>query len=468
MNVCLGRNTSALFRITPEAKNTMKKILEQFNREDTYLIISDYPEPVTGEGKNHGIAWHTKETTLPFIKTYGHRFVVLAEKGKHKKPEVHEDNHLLVLRVFDQRHHSLFPTILRWLRIFSNIRTVYIHSEFCTSGGIRNVILLIPFLLLIKAMGRKIIYFEHNVVSHFDPLATHFGLKPKSAKIAFFNFGIHWYYRCLGILVDTVVVMDKILKIRMSKYVNEKKIICKPFWIEKKKYQLNKKDARKKLKVSENEFLIIYFGFISWYKGADWLIGQVRNIMEKKPEGIRKKIRLILVGGKAYSLKDKAYYKKFYRELLVNAGKNIQITGFMREDEVGKYFTAADLIVFPYRGYFGASGTLSYAFAYGKPVLLSRHMAEVFQNEDMSQALHEAQLQEKDILFDPTTASFTDMLKKVQKQSFLTKLESFSNIMADKRNMSTLMPRFNADIYQTDERVVAPLPIPVRIAETNR
>jgi len=138
----------------------MKRILEQFNSQNTYLIISDYPEPVSGEGKNHGIAWHTKETTLPFIKEYGHKFVVLAEKGKRNEPEVYEDNHLLVLRVFDQRHHSLFPTILKWLLIFSNIKKVYIHSEFCTSGGLGNFILLIPFLLLIKAMGRKIIYFD--------------------------------------------------------------------------------------------------------------------------------------------------------------------------------------------------------------------------------------------------------------------------------------------------------------------
>jgi len=420
-------------------------MFEQFNSQNTYLIISDYPEPVTGEGKNHGIAWHTRETTLPFIKAYGQKFVVLAENGKHSKPEVYEDNHLLILRVFDQRHHSLFPTILKWLLVFSNIKKVYIHSEFCTSGGLGNFILLIPFLLLIKAMGRKIVYFEHNVVTHFDPIATHFGLKQKSFKLAFYNFGIKWYYRILGIIVDKIIVMDKFLQGRLSQYVDEKKIICKPFWIEKKNYHLTKSQARKTLKVKNNEFLVIYFGFITWYKGADWLIDQIKNLKSKIKN---RRVKLILVGGEAYSLKDKEYYQKFYKEQLEKADKNIQITGFVPEDEVGKYFTACDLVVFPYRGYFGASGSLSYAFAYGKPFILSKNMSEILLNEDMSAALREAGLTKSDVLFDQTSSGFAGMLRKVMGKAHLSKLEKLSTIMAEKRSIAKVMSEFNAAIYE--------------------
>ena len=57
-------------------------IINKFNQESVNLIISDYPERVSPGEKNHGIAWHTHETTVPVANRLGSRFVVLAEKGK--------------------------------------------------------------------------------------------------------------------------------------------------------------------------------------------------------------------------------------------------------------------------------------------------------------------------------------------------------------------------------------------------
>src|SRR3989344_4871124 len=102
-------------------------IIKQFNDESVNLIISDYPERVSPGEKNHGIAWHTHETTVPVANRLGSRFVVLAEKGKNHFSELHANKRILVLRVFDQKHHSLFPTILKWLLTFSKIKKVFIH-----------------------------------------------------------------------------------------------------------------------------------------------------------------------------------------------------------------------------------------------------------------------------------------------------------------------------------------------------
>jgi hypothetical protein len=48
----------------------MKINFEEFNNENTHLIISDYPE-TTGSGeKNHGIAWYTKQLVEPLADNY--------------------------------------------------------------------------------------------------------------------------------------------------------------------------------------------------------------------------------------------------------------------------------------------------------------------------------------------------------------------------------------------------------------
>src|SRR3989338_1685577 len=129
------------------------------------------------------------------------------------------------------------------------------------------MLLLIPFLILIKLTGRKITFFEHNVITRFDGLAAHFDLVPESFKLDLYNYGISWYYRILGALVDRIVVMNEALKKRMERFVAATKVTCIPFWIQPKTYKLNYRESREKLKVEDNEFLIIAFGFITWYKG---------------------------------------------------------------------------------------------------------------------------------------------------------------------------------------------------------
>jgi len=315
------------------------------------------------------------------------------------------------------------------------------------------MLLLMPFLLLIRLTGRKITFFEHNVVTKFDQVATHFNLAPDSLKLKIYNYGIVCYYRLLGLLVDRVVVMNEALKKRIEQFIDPGKIICFPFWIKQKKYKLNYQESRAKLKIAKNEFLLISFGFVTWYKGADWIIDQVRrlNRSRKLSEKIRE-LRLILVGGSAYSLKDREYYQDYLNEQLEKTDGRIRITGFVPESQVGLYFTAADLVVFPYRGFFGASGALNYALSYEKPFLLSSHLAEMTHSGDFNSAIESAGLTAKDILFNLTSKSFSMKLLKVHNREFIVKLKLLSKLLSQKRTIHDLLPKFNQEIYNiTDE-----------------
>lgn len=423
-----------------------KELLSKFNTPDTFLVISDYPEKHAGTEKNYGIAWHTKELLEPLAKNYGLKFVVLAEKGEHTKPELHARNRILVLRVFDQTHPTLFPRILRYLQMFYNIHRVHVHSEFSANGGIKNFILLIPFLTLIKLLGKTITYYTHNVVLDINEIAEHMNLKKNSLGVQFLNFSMKSYYRLLNILVTRFVVMDQIIKKRLSTLVDKHKIVNLPFWIETKKYRLSHSASKDKLGFKRTDFLLVSFGFITYYKGSDWIIDVVKEIRKEHKFA---HIKLVLAGGEAYSLQHKSYYQEYYQKLIdsVKDDANITITGFVAEKDIGLYLTAADLVVLPYRGLIGASGTLTHVLAFKRPFIMSKAMSELLRSEDFQQALKESHLAMKDVTFNHTYPSFKSIITDAHDPHFVHALNMLTKNMTVKRSFNYLLEKCFNEIH---------------------
>ena len=422
-------------------------LIQKFNHQDTFLIISDYPE-VTKQGeKNYGMAWYTKATIEPLAKKYKRCFVVLAENGNNDKPKLYQNGRILVLRIFNQKRPTLFPRILKWLIVFNKIKHIYVHSEFGANGGIKNFALLIPFLLLIKLNGIKITFFAHNVVENFDLLAPHLNIKKGSLKIKIYNIFLRVYNFSLGYVVDQVVVLDPAIKKRINKYINKNKIIVTLIPVKERKHQLSKRRGKAKLGIKNNEFVLLYFGFISHYKGADWLLSQV---LEMNGKIGKKKIKLILARGPAYSLKNKKYYQKYYQQQLETANKDprITITDFVPETEVEKYFTAADLVIFPYRGMIGASGALTHALSYHKPFVVSRGLNPLLESNDFQKGLKKLGLDKKDIIFNLDRNSFSRLLKKSQNKNQLTKLSKLSAFVARQRAFNNWSSDYFDRVYE--------------------
>lgn len=435
----------------------MQNLIQKFNNKNTRLVISDWPEKTKKGEKNYGIAWYTKELYQSLAHDYNMRFVVLGEKGQSNKPQLAAGGRILVLRVFDQRHPTLFPRILHWLSIFNKVKYVDIHSEFCTNGGIKNFMLLFPFMLLIKLASKHITYYSHNVITSFDSIAPHLGYKKNSLLVKILNIGVIAFYKTLGILLDRFVVMDEAIYKRLSFFVSPNKIFLHPFWIEKKN-TVSQKTARTKINVAKNDFILLYFGFITYYKGADWIIKTVKKLRQQNQFT---RINLILAGGEAYSLKDKAYYKKFYAQVLASAKdqKKICITGFVPENAIGIYFSASDLVVLPYRGLIGSSATLSQAITHKKPFVISRAMGEVLKNKDVEFAISKNNINESEISFSHNIKSFANTILKAQDKEILEKLTSVSCDLGIARSKDKLLESCYNQLYAMDQKstkVIAP------------
>jgi len=124
---------------------------------------------------------------------------------------------------------------------------------------------------------------------------------------------------------------------------------------------LSKLDARKLLHIDQQDKVILFFGFIRQYKGLDLLLealadARVRDLNIK-----------LLLAGEFYG--DPAPYlaliKKHHLE------KSIYMhTDFIPNQEVGRYFSAADCVVLPYRSA-TQSGITQVAYHFDLPMIVS-------------------------------------------------------------------------------------------------
>jgi glycosyltransferase involved in cell wall biosynthesis len=122
---------------------------------------------------------------------------------------------------------------------------------------------------------------------------------------------------------------------------------------------VNKEAARKKLQLSPDKKYLLFFGFIRKYKGLDILLEAIKD------ERIKKGNIELIIAGEFYD--DKAAYDT----LLANVGDHVKLfTDFIPNEEVKYYFSAADLIVQPYRSA-TQSGITQVAYHFEKPMIVT-------------------------------------------------------------------------------------------------
>lgn len=121
-----------------------------------------------------------------------------------------------------------------------------------------------------------------------------------------------------------------------------------------------KAEACRKLGLDPNKNYLLFFGFIRKYKGLDIML-EVMNDERIRQSGVR----LILAG---------EYYedRKPYDEMIAKYGlDNVdQFTDFIPNSEVHYYFSAADLVVTPYKAA-TQSGITQIAYYFEKPMIAS-------------------------------------------------------------------------------------------------
>ncbi len=123
----------------------------------------------------------------------------------------------------------------------------------------------------------------------------------------------------------------------------------------------SKKEARRLLKIAEEDKVVLFFGFIRQYKGLDILLEALAN-SKVRDLGVK-----LLLAGEFYG--DSAPYLELIRKYKLEEFIFMH-TDFIPNQEVGRYFSAADCVVLPYRSA-TQSGITQVAYHFDLPMIVS-------------------------------------------------------------------------------------------------
>ncbi|MBK7374184.1 MAG: glycosyltransferase family 4 protein [Ferruginibacter sp.] len=135
--------------------------------------------------------------------------------------------------------------------------------------------------------------------------------------------------------------------------------------------KITKEEAREKLKIKNEELIILFFGFIRKYKGLDILLNAMKLLQNRKPAYRTGRPQTpnikLLIAGEFYE------DRKTYDELISRLGIRdslIMQTRFIRNEEIRYFMCAADLVVQPYRNA-TQSGVTPLAYHFEVPMIVT-------------------------------------------------------------------------------------------------
>lgn len=393
----------------------MKKLISKYNQEDALLVISTYPKKgqvyTAGMG---GVASYTKNNLVPLAKR-GQKIVVLADKEEDDFS--YEEDGILIIRCWRRGSWGLFASILSWIKEFSKVKNVMVQFEFALYDGLFKTLFFPIFLLLLRLSGKRVFLVLHQVIYDLNDLWGHLGWRRGSIFSFVFSKGITLFYLILAAFSNKVVVLESVFAERLVAIgVDKEKIKVIPHGVDNSFKEVSKAGARRILGIRKDEKVVLLFGFLTWYKGSDALVKGFSDFVKKHPQT---KIRLILAGGESQTQKGKKHYRRFVESLYKRANlcNKIKITGYVPEDKIPLYFSASDLLVFPYRTLMSSSGPLSLAFSFETPFAVSYSLSYIFDTFDLKLALKESGLKKSDLVFN----SFAN-LSKFEKTRRLAKV----------------------------------------------
>ncbi len=411
------------------------KFIEKYNRKDSLLIIAGWPKK--RETYSQGVcavSSFTKNTLIALQKENPDRKIVVLTMQIDKK-EIYEEDAMLILRCFKRDQPLSYLGLLKHIFLFNRTKDLLIEFEFSSFGNTFMTGLLVPTILVLFLMKKDINLVIHQVVSDIKGLSGHIGIPANNLRISFFNNFLKLFYFFLALPSRRVIVLEEEFKIKLSRLVGSNKIAVIPHGVDTNIKKTNK-DMRKSLGIKKDEFVILYFGNLSWYKGVDFLISTLKYI--NKING--KKIRLVVAGGPSFTQEDKVHYQQFLKkvEKAVRSSKNVILTGFVKEKDIPPIFKTADLSVFPYRTFMSSSGPLSLALSHNKPFILSERLGLFLESNDVRHAMEYAGITKEDLLFDLNSKSLVSAIKNASATKTHQKMIKFSKALGQERSFSRI------------------------------
>lgn len=340
-------------------------LIKKYDTPESVCLVTSYPDRHGESAERNAIANYSRELVQEMVK----KTLVVVISEILDKPRIYEEDGVLIVRAFTRDSYLMNWQIVKALKNFNLAKQVLLQFEFGVYGGSITTFLSAFLGLMVRGMGKKFSVMMHQVTSDLGELSEHLGLSHRGLKTMVYNLGMRTFYLLTGLFSDRVMVHNKYLAAKLSRYVSRSKIAVVPHGVGTANKQLSKAQSRIKLGWKRDQFVILVFGYLSWYKGSDWVVARIGEIAKKYPG---KKIRLVMAGGESGTLKEMKHYRKFATNLYELADKyNVEITGYIHDKDKEKYFVGSDLVILPHRVAMSESGVMAHVAMYAKPFLAS-------------------------------------------------------------------------------------------------
>lgn len=408
-----------------------EQILQEYNTSEALLVVSSFPK--IGETYSQGVcavASFTKNT-LESVKAQNPNKKIAVLSMILQEEEIYQEDGMLIIRCFSRNKPLTYLSLLSYTRQFNLVKNVLVEFEFATFGDTLTTFLLSSLIWILYLMGKRINLVIHQVILDLAKLSGHIGVSKNSPLIKIFNCFLRLYYKLISLPVSSIIVLEDGLKNRLSAFINPNKIYVIPHGVHTTIQNPNLNQTI----YYKDEFVVLYFGYMTWYKGVDFLINAFKKIQLNG-----KRIHLLLAGGPSFTQYKKRHYQKFYQSI-VKSVKNIPqitLTGFVEEQKIPSYFAGADVVVFPYRTFMSSSGSLATTLSFKKPFLISKNLSPLLDSEDIADCLTQLKIKKEELLFDLTEESFCAALNKVMNSENLRKLQQLSSLIKSRRSFENL------------------------------
>lgn len=348
--------------------------MEIFGDQMKVAMISIYPPPNSKHSKMGGVASYTHNLVSSMPKDSE---VIVLSNVLQDIESNYIENGITIKRCWNRG--IIYPFQIFFNVLSSKVDIVHVQHEFFLYGNGISAAMFPVLQFLLKLLNKPIIVTIHGIIP-LSKLNDEFIEQNKlKGKKIILKTELYWLTKLIVKLSDSIIVHeDKLKEILQSEYrCNPSKIKVIHHGIEDHKY-LIENDRAKQILGYQSKKIVLFFGYLTGYKGIELLIDAFNYINDKDTV-------LIIAGGEHPRLKEDEDYKEYIKGLknkAIETGKNIIFTGFVPEEDIAIYFLAADMVVCPYKVFMASSGPLSLSLAYLRPFIVSEQLKDMINFDD--------------------------------------------------------------------------------------
>jgi glycosyltransferase involved in cell wall biosynthesis len=231
---------------------------------------------------------------------------------------------------------------------------IHLQHEMFLFGGLSSIATLPVALKMMRDYEQGAVTTVHQVVDPEQMSPEFLDMHRLRGPVGAARTAMHTYQGILASVGSTIVHEAGFLKPFPTAVVI-------PHGVEEREHP-PRAMARARLGLSgESRLVVLCFGFLAPYKGLELALAAAAEVPE---------VLMVVAGG------DHPRHGRVYAEALERRwGDRVRFTGWLSEEEIERWHSAADLALFCYPAPHSSSGAVAMALAHGTPLLASDALA---------------------------------------------------------------------------------------------